>query len=359
MWVSLKKVIKNRRAWFLAGIALIGAGCQPVTTDARAPVRPVPILTLQTVGGEQLRPLIGQVEPSTVSPIAFTVDGRITALKVREGEHVQRGQVLAQLDDEPYRLQLQQAQAEVQQLTAEVARKRKLLAYEIISQAQFERLQTRLNVAQSRQQLARRKVRESQLQAPFDGLVAERRVEPQQVIQAGMPIFLMSHDQRVDVQVGLPAVLAQSLELSPQLTAEGTLLAGKHPPLSLSYREHQTVSLRGESVYQLTLSTARPAGINIYPGMAVRVQLHTGLADKKNHFIVPSSALFSQKDKQFAVWQYQQDSGKVHLLPVQVTSLAAEQAVITAPALTSSMKVVSAGVQHLHEGQQVREWVRE
>jgi|SRR6516164_4516883 multidrug efflux system membrane fusion protein len=53
--------------------------------------------------------------------LAPDVSGRIVELNVRDNEMVQRGQILFQIDPEPYRLRVDQARSQVRELEAKVA----------------------------------------------------------------------------------------------------------------------------------------------------------------------------------------------------------------------------------------------
>ena len=53
--------------------------------------------------------------------MAPDVSGRIVELNVRDNEMVQRGQILFQIDPEPYRLRVDQARSQVRELEAKVA----------------------------------------------------------------------------------------------------------------------------------------------------------------------------------------------------------------------------------------------
>jgi len=182
--------------------------------------------------------LSGTVEARQVRP-AFMVPGRIRVLHVDEGMAVKQGQLLAELDDQDYRLALQQAasrrdaaaaaqaalaeaQARLAYTVMEVKRLQKLVpkglaSQELLDRARMEREAARAardranqtlrllqigprqeDIAQARAELgaatsalreAQRRLDYTKLYAPVDGVVSVRLAEAGNVIGLGTPVF--------------------------------------------------------------------------------------------------------------------------------------------------------------------------
>ncbi len=94
--------------------------------------------------------LYGNVDIRTVN-LAFRVGGRLTLLAADEGDSVRPGQVLARLDDAPYRNALQQAQANVESAQAKLDLQRAGYRSEEIAQvrSQLAQQQAAFNYAES------------------------------------------------------------------------------------------------------------------------------------------------------------------------------------------------------------------
>lgn len=56
--------------------------------------------------------VIGTVTPYNTVTVRSRVEGQLARVLVREGQHVERGQLLAEIDARPYRVQLAQAQGQ-------------------------------------------------------------------------------------------------------------------------------------------------------------------------------------------------------------------------------------------------------
>lgn len=85
--------------------------------------------------------LYGNVDIRSVN-LGFRVSGRLAALKVDEGDAIQPGQLLAQLDAEPYRNALDQAQANAASAEAQLALQREGYRSEEVAQVRSQVAQT-------------------------------------------------------------------------------------------------------------------------------------------------------------------------------------------------------------------------
>ncbi|MEH6389503.1 MULTISPECIES: efflux RND transporter periplasmic adaptor subunit [Pseudomonas] len=293
--------------WLTLSVPLLGAvsGCAGEEEPAPEPPRIALVERLQAAEPlpEALR-FPGVVESVTTTQIAFQVPGRIEQILVDEGARVTRGQPLAKLDATDYELQLREAEAQHRQLQADLTRKRSLLAEGILSPAAIEPLEAELISAQVARDSALRNIAHSTLNAPFDGVVAERMAEPDMVVSNGTPILQIQDNQYVEVGVDLPERAALSLPLGPDLQAQGQLVIAD-VSLPLKYKEHSTQPREGARTYRLTLRGAPPEDFNLLPGMAMRVaiELPAPIADvTSSGFRIPLSALQTTPENEHFVW---------------------------------------------------------
>jgi HlyD family secretion protein len=147
----------------------------------------------------------GRAQPEVEVTISPDVSGEIIGLPVKEGDAVQKGDLLARLDPENYRAQVERAQAQVSQARATLAerqadslqarldydRQKKLYRSEAISQSEFQQAKTayqqavaRLEAARYQVESARASLRDAREQlsktriyAPMTGTVSKLNVE--------------------------------------------------------------------------------------------------------------------------------------------------------------------------------------
>ena len=209
-------------------------GCstdRPVVASAPETVRNLPISTAQTSNLPNLLEAVGTVQAVQTSLLASQVMGTIVEVRVREGDHVQRGQVVAVIDDAQPKAALERAAAArtaaQQELTAtdsdlalaESTLKRYQILYEqkIVSSQEFDEIKARQQSAQARRDLARARLEQAKaevtqaqttlaytlLRAPFDAVVTEKKADPGTLAVPGMPIFTVEdvHRYRMETTV--------------------------------------------------------------------------------------------------------------------------------------------------------------
>lgn len=146
--------------------------------------------------------LTGSARATERSILGFETGGRIAKLNVDVGERFARGQVMAELDAEPDRLRVTQAQASLAAAEAglmdrrvQTDQQRRLLESEVISCCVRERQGAASGRrgpsahCQGSAWLAERAQRGTMIVAPFDGVVAEKLALAFTDIAAGAPVF--------------------------------------------------------------------------------------------------------------------------------------------------------------------------
>lgn len=158
----------------------------------------------------------GRLRASDRSDLSFEVGGRIAAMHAELGARVERGALLAELDERPFRLDLESrradlrsAEAALREARVDLERHRRLLSTGAVSQARFDRARTRAETETARvdalaaavEQAEERHV-DSRIRAPYDGEIAARLAEPGEVAAAGQPVLRL-----IDRRAGLEAVV--------------------------------------------------------------------------------------------------------------------------------------------------------
>lgn len=344
--------VSLRVACLLSLIALLSAcGEEP---PQPSPPRPVMVQSIESAGEARVLRYSGRVEAAEGTQLAFQADGRITRFLVNDGERVERGQVLAELDDTDYRLQLREAEVALRTLEADVARRRGLRDEGILAPAAVEQAEAQLASARANRDAAARQVGFTRLQAPYDGVVARRLAAVGVVVPAGEPVLRMQDSDIVEVVVDVPERDAARLPFGPELTARGRVLALPGlQPMALIYREHATTPDEQSRTYRLALRGTPPAGANVLPGMAVQVAIEdpapSTLAQGQHR--VPVGAVLSDADGQSVVWTVGEDNA-AQPVAVRVHSVDGAHALVDAT-LQPSTRVVVAGARLLQAGQVV------
>lgn len=194
----------RRITWAAIALALAGGfGWRALHHDAAtAAVMPIPTLGVATpmvAPVTQWDDYVGRFAPSQSVELRPRVGGQITARHFRDGDIVQKGQLLFTIDQRPYRAALAEAAANVASARStlalarnDLARASRLSGDEAISAGELDGLKARLQAAQAalaaaeaRQQARALDMEFTQVRAPIAGRISDRRVDVGNLVAAG------------------------------------------------------------------------------------------------------------------------------------------------------------------------------
>ncbi len=184
----------------------------------------------------------GSVVSRNNSQIGANVSGRLIAL-ADLGAKVNKGDIIAQLDDKPLLLQQQEEQANVDHALAkltfeqsEVSRKKVLVDKNLISATELEQTMADFHVAKANVAAAKAKLSQikqdllyTKLKAPFDGIVAERLSNQGEFINNGKAIIRLVETANVEASIFAPLTAYRYLKTTKQLAIKSPLGEGIAP----------------------------------------------------------------------------------------------------------------------------------
>ena len=240
----------------LACLTLL-TGCEHVTNAAsdQAPV-PVQVRTPAVVERAESVSASGSVEGSETADVAFQVGGRVARVLVEEGQHVSKGQLLAEIEPTDYRnaynaaaaqkdaalavaqkaeaglrkQELEQARIDFERWEDEYKRMKFLVERKSLPPNDFQKIEAAYNASRERYQMAqegtrvedrataaaqahaadaqaseeRKRLDDTRLLAPVSGNIGMRRVDPGQTVAAGTTVFSIVDLNPAKVRVGVP-----------------------------------------------------------------------------------------------------------------------------------------------------------
>ncbi|TMJ74146.1 MAG: efflux RND transporter periplasmic adaptor subunit [Alphaproteobacteria bacterium] len=345
----------------LAALAalLILAGCEASTAPAPKFDRPVQIQRVSFQNADSEREFVGVVRARYETDLGFRVAGKIVTRIVNVGDSVTVGDVVARLDPEDLRLQVQSAEAELTAATSNLAqavadfeRYSKLKANGWASVADFDRkkaasdeAQGRLDRAQRALDLARNQRTYADLKADADGVITATFAEPGQVVAIGQPVARLAHRGEKEAVVALPETWLAEARKSKAIVR---LWADRDRSFDARLRELSPQADGATRTYaaRFTIENADDA---VAFGMTATVTL-TQAVDAKIAKL-PLSAILNRGTGPSV---YLVDTSNTLILrPVTVASFAEDAALVTR-GIAEGDKVVTLGVQKLEAGLKVR-----
>ncbi|MDZ7780731.1 MAG: efflux RND transporter periplasmic adaptor subunit [Gemmatimonadota bacterium] len=206
--------------------------------------------------------------------------GVVVDILVEEGDRVEEGQVLARLDAAEWQLQAEQAEARAAAATEAANRARRLQEMDLVSEQEVERLVSEARVAEADLGLARLRVENASMRAPFTGTVTHRNVDRGQQVNTSEPAFSLAALDRLEAVVSIPE--REIGRVAVGQTVRILLQEGAAPVTSGVVERIRPVVDATSGTVQVTVTVpAASTGVRLRPGQFVNVDLVTEtLADR-------------------------------------------------------------------------------
>ncbi len=340
------------------------AGCLPTDEEASQPVpepvRPVRVITVEELPGGETVTLTGNIQAQDDVALAFRVGGQLLKRTVNVGNQVRAGQVVARLDGinerhavDAARANLAAAMARLVEARNTVQRYEPLLPRGFVARAQFDRAveardaaQAQVNAAQAQVDTAENQLSFTTLLADGPGTVTERGAEPGEVVAAGRMIVRLAREGGRDAVFDVPPRVIEAGSADDAVT----VALSTDPKVTATGRVRE-VSPQADSVtrtFKVRVGLARPpAAMRLGSTVTGTIQLG-GLAGIE----LPNSALTATQGAP-AVWILDPQTNTVALRNIDVARYELDR-VLVSQGLDVGELVVTAGVQTLRPGQQVR-----
>lgn len=328
---------------------IVNAGAQEVVEEL---VRPVKLVELQANGNGVERHFFGHVVARQTVDLAFQVGGQIVEFPAIEGEEIAQGDLIAQLDLEPFLLRRDQARVQLEQAERTLDRFDQLSDL-AVSQSTIDDSQTQVDLARIALRDAEYALEHATLYAPFDGLVAVRNVANFSTIAVGSPVARLHDMSELRIEIDVPEILFQRAGQDPDVTLTAEFPASD-TVFPLQIREFDAQASSVGQTFRLTLGLPRPTGLAILPGSSVEVTAR--LDSGEDFLILPTSAIgLSNEGDTFAmVFQPTEgDQGTLDWRPIEIEPTR-EGRFHVLSGLEAGELVVMTGVADVNDAQTVR-----
>ncbi|TVR15050.1 MAG: efflux RND transporter periplasmic adaptor subunit [Balneolaceae bacterium] len=191
---------------FLLSIAMISCDGEAESSENNnngVRLMPVETVTIEQGDFEDFIRLTGTVEALEDATISAEVSGRILSISNR-GDRVNRGGVIARLDDRVIQAQFDAAKTGFELAEDTFNRLEALYADSIISTQDFRSARAQRDQAKAQLNQAEKMLQDSNIEAPFSGRIEDRMVRTGELINPGMPVVRLVNTSRVRVLAGIP-----------------------------------------------------------------------------------------------------------------------------------------------------------
>lgn len=290
--------------------------------------------------------LTGRVEARADTVMGCEQEGRIVDLAVDRGARVKAGQVLLATDRRLWEAGVRRALIERDDAARDLRRWSELRAAGAVSPSEFEAAQSRLDRAEVALRETQTWLDQCEVRAPFDGLVAERLVEPGSFVNKGQAAFRIVRLDPVKIvfdlperdiltaRVGAPVTFGVTAAPAQTFTGRVAFVSPAAPP--------------GGHAFRIELEADNAVGL-LRPGMIADVHYVRG--ERATALVIPLAAVTPRKGETVV---YVIEADRAVRRVVQIDGLRGAEAIL-AGGLTRGERLVIEGQRALQDGQPVIE----
>ena len=328
--------------------------------------RPVKLFTVGGGSNEAVRTFPGRVDATQRAELAFRVGGQLQELRVKEGDLVKQGQVLARLDPTDYRIVLEDRQANFDNAERNFERGKELIVDGNISRLDYDTMEANYRTASAALTAAQQDLEYTVLTAPFEGRIARRNVENFEEVLARQTVIWLQNINELDVIIDLPESVVRSVRGSAQREGDigtsetaGTVRATANfegrsgREFNLRVKELATKADDQTQTFRATFTMDAPTEFNVLPGMTANVKIDlSAVVDKDAVKWVPVRAVQADSGLEPRVWVLDPATMTVNSRSVEVGRMSG-RSIQVVEGLNGGEEIVSVGAPYLAEGMKV------
>lgn len=288
---------------------------------------------------------IGTANANESVEITSKTIGMVTAIRFSDGQSVEAGQVLVELDRATTSADLAAATAAYEESRSQWNRSRELVASAALSRAQHEQLEATMKANQARVAAAQARLSDTYIRAPFTGRVGLRQVSLGALISPGTLITTLDDTRTMKVDFAVPEAQVGALRAGQKVLAGTSAYPGREFSGSVASVDSR-VDAATRSVLVRAMVPNRDGALK--PGMFLTVDLSQ---DERPALMIPEEALVPEQARQFV---YVIEGASVAKREVQLGRRQPGFVEITA-GIRAGERVVVEGTLKLRDGALVRE----
>ncbi len=283
---------------------------------------------------------IATLLPDEEVQLSFETSGKIVKIDFQEGSHVQKGQLLAKVNDGPLQAQLDKLQAQVQLAEDRVFRQNALLLKDAISKEAYEQVKTDLATLNAEIDLVRANIRQTELRAPFDGIIGLRQVSEGAYASPTTVIASLTKVSPLKINFSVPEKYAEDMKNGTPLTFN---ISGSMKDYTANvYATESSVDMDTRTLAVRALYQNRDAAVT--PGQSANVRIK--MTEIPKAIAIPTQAIVPEMGVS-KVFRYQ--NGKS--MPVEVqTGMRTDALIQITQGLNPGDTIITSGTLQLRMG---------
>jgi RND family efflux transporter MFP subunit len=333
---------------FLTTVALAVTGCSGTAEDAAESATLVRVAAATEGPAAPTIRTHGLLANEDEIRLSFKVGGVIRRLAVTEGQHVRKGQKLAEIEQTEINAQVEQARQALEKARRDLERGERLYNDKVISLEQLQDLRTQTAMAEAAFNSAQFNWNYAAIIAPHDGTVLRRLAEQRELVTAGTPIIVLgAQDKGFVVRTGLADREIVQVKLGD--TAQVRLDA--LPDAVLNGRITEVASAADPASGMFRIEVALDAvDLPLKSGLVAKLTITPSSARAGERVYVPIGAIVEANGRGASIFVLDHEHARRR--DVEVAFIEGEHVALTG-GVAPGEQVITDGAQYLEDGERV------
>lgn len=335
-----------KRFTLLVVFSLAAQACSEGKPDTAAQAAPVAGLAVDAVAVSESEldrheVIAGSVRPVQEVSIVSEISQKVMRVAFRDGQHVQKGELLYKLNDAELKARLKEVRAALKIARLSESRLQNLLQSETIREQEYDEAFSRLQAVEAQEELLLSEIAKTEIRAPFSGTIGISKVELGSYVSPGLELANLQNHESVKIMFSVPERHLPMVRPGKTIMFM-TELSQEKLPATITASE-ASLNMENRSLY--VQAQAKNPGNAFKGGLSAKVFFSTSAPGKKG-IIIPSHALIPGTGGYNV---YVVSNGKAKLAPVTIGNRTESEAVITGGLNAGDMVIVS-NIMRLAEG---------
>lgn len=214
----------------------------------------------------------GQVSAATQAVLSSKIQGTVQQVLVEEGASVSKGQRLIVLDSRDLEAHVARAEAERDNAKAHLARMNRLYRQDSVTKQELENATRAYKVAEANRKAAAAQLSYTEIKAPFDGIVTEKKIEVGELAAPGQPALKIEDPRSLRLEAVVSESDLKAIKTGDQVPVIVDAL--NHRPLTGTIA--QILPAGDPATHTFLVKVGLPPTSGLRTGMFARMQIGKG-----------------------------------------------------------------------------------
>lgn len=326
-------------------LVLILVSCsEKKETEKEVVIPKVIVKTINLTEEKESLKYSGTIEADNTVSLGFSVSGRISKVYVQEGQKVNKGQLLATIDQTNYKNAFDIANSGLEQANDNFKRLNSLFQNGSLPERDFIAVKVAVAQANANKNLAAKNLADTKLYSPFSGMITAKMTEIGATAAPGVPAFTVMKTDKVYAKASITESEISKLKIGTDAKVEIS---------SLNETFNGKVAIVNPSADAVTRTFDVKVRLDnkedkLLPGMISNIKINTG--NNVNVIAVPSESII--RDANNILYVFIVKKNKAIKKRVSLGSFKGNEVIVT-NGLSIGDSVVIAGNKNLKDGQAV------